>query len=144
MKTKTKLAYAVLPKDFAGLCRVHLPRVIHDRVEYDNTMEVIEAMVLHADQFTAEQSDYFELLSQLVTDYDATEVKWPNLKPIKRLEHLMAEQSLTPTDLSRILGASRNLGGMLLRGDRSLTLAHVTRLAHYFQVSPVLFLETGR
>lgn len=142
MKTKAKLTYAALPKDFAGLCRAHLPRVIHDRVEYDNTMEVIAAMVLHAGQFTADQSDYFELLSQLVKDYDTTEVNWPNLKPIKHLKHLMAERNMTAADLSRLLGTSRNLGGMLLRGDRCLTLDHVTRLAHYFQVSPVLFMET--
>jgi antitoxin component HigA of HigAB toxin-antitoxin module len=30
---------------------------------------------------------------------------------------------------------------MILRGERRLTLDHITRLAKYFHVSPALFLE---
>ena len=77
MKTKAKLSLAQLPGDYAGLCRVHLPRVIRDRVDYDNTMEIVEATALHAGQFMADQADCFELLSHLVSDYDAAGVKWP-------------------------------------------------------------------
>jgi HTH-type transcriptional regulator/antitoxin HigA len=141
MKTKTKRSFAQLPGDYAGLCRVHLPRVIRDRVDYDNTMEVVEAMALHATRFTPDQKDYFELLSHLVSDYDVAEVRWPKVKASGVLEHLMAEQGMTAADLSRVLGASRNLGGMILRGERRLTLDHVTRLAKHFHVSPALFLE---
>jgi HTH-type transcriptional regulator / antitoxin HigA len=141
MKTKTKLSFDQLPGDYAGLCRVHLPRVIRDRVDYDNTMEIVEAMVLHADQFTPDQKDYFELLSHLVADYDAAEVKWPKAKASGVLAHLMAERGMSAAALSRVLGTSRNLGGMILRGERRLTLDHVTRLAKHFHVSPALFLE---
>jgi HTH-type transcriptional regulator / antitoxin HigA len=141
MKTKTKLAFAQLPGDYAGLCRTHLPRVIRDRVDYDNTMEIVAAMALHADQFTPDQADYFELLSHLVADYDAAEVKWPKVKTSGVLEHLMAEHGMKAADLSRVLGASRNLGGMILRGERRLTVEHVTRLAKHFRVSPALFIE---
>ena len=141
MKTKAKFTFAQLPGDYAALCRVHLPRVIRDRVDYGNTMEIVEAMALHAVRFTADQADYFELLSHLVADYDATEVKWPKVKASGVLEHLMAERAMTAADLSRVLGASRNLGGMILRGERRLTLDHLTRLAKHFHVSPALFLE---
>ena len=141
MKTQSKLTFAQLPGDYAALCRRHLPRMIRDRVDYDNTMEIVEAMVLHADQFTPDQADYFELLNHLVTDYDDAEVKWPKVKTSGVLEHLMAERGMTAADLSRVLDASRNLGGMILRGERRLTLEHVTRLAKHFHVSPALFLE---
>ena len=46
MKTKTKLRFQELPKEYASLCRVFLPRPIHDSAEYDNTVEVTDAMVL--------------------------------------------------------------------------------------------------
>ncbi len=141
MKTRTKPTFARLPADYAGLCRAHLPRVIRDRVDYENTMEIVEAMALHADRFTPDQQDYFELLSHLVADYDADEVKWPKAKAPGVLAHLMAERGMSAADLSRVLGASRNLGGMILRGERRLTLDHVTRLAKHFRVSPALFLE---
>ena len=144
MKTKSKLTFAQLPREYVELCRLHLPRVIRDRVDYDNTMEIVETMVLHAERFTSDQKDYFELLSHLVADYDAAEVKWPKVKTSGVLEHLLAERAMTAADLSRVLGASRNLGGMILRGERRLTLDHVTQLAKHFHVSPVLFLEAQR
>ena len=56
------------------------------------------------------------------------------------LQHLLDEHDLRAADLSRILGASRNLGAMILRGDRNLTLAHVRKLGDHFKVSPGLFL----
>jgi HTH-type transcriptional regulator / antitoxin HigA len=141
MKTKAKVTFARLPGDYAGLCRAHLPRVIRDQVDYENTMEIVEAMVLHPDRFTTDQKDYFELLSHLVADYDTTTVRWPKLRTPDVLKHLMAEQGMTAADLSRALGATRNLGGMILRGERRLTLQHVTRLARHFHVSPALFVE---
>jgi HTH-type transcriptional regulator / antitoxin HigA len=141
MKTAAKLTFAQLPGDYAGLCRTHLPRVIRDRVDYDNTMAIVETMALRAAQFTADQNDYFALLSHLLADYDAAEVKWPKVKMPGLLAHLMAERGMRAADLSRVLGASRNLGGMILRGERRLTLDHVTRLAKHFHLSPALFLE---
>ncbi len=141
MKGRSRLTFAELPGDYPGLCRIHPPRVIRDRVGYDNTMEVVEAMVLHARRFTPDQKDYFELLSHLVADFDAAEVTWPKMKPAGLLTHLMERRGMTAAELSRVLGASRNLGGMILRGERRLTLDHVTRLANYFHVSPALFLE---
>ena len=47
---------------------------------------------------------------------------------------------LSGADLSRILGGSRNLGAMILRGDRNLTLAHIRKLAARFKVGPELFI----
>jgi antitoxin component HigA of HigAB toxin-antitoxin module len=47
---------------------------------------------------------------------------------------------MSAADLSRILGTSRNLGAMILRGERQLTLAHVRTLAKHFCVSADLFL----
>jgi HTH-type transcriptional regulator/antitoxin HigA len=56
------------------------------------------------------------------------------------LKHLLVEHGLNGADLSRILGGSRNLGSMIMRGDRNLTLAHIRKLAAHFKVSPELFI----
>lgn len=141
MKTKTKLRFDNLPTDYVSLCReVLLPRPIRDATEYDNTAEVADAMALWQDDFTVDQRDYFDLLSALLTDYDATRVKWPKLKGRDILQHLLDENSLTAADLSRLLGGSRNLGAMILRGDRNLTLDHIRKLAVRFKVSPEIFM----
>lgn len=139
-KAKTKLRFQDLPKDYAALCRVFLPRPIHDVAEYDNTTEVADTLVLWHDEFTSDQRDYFDLLCSLIEDYDVEHVKWPKLKGRDMLQHLLDAHQLTAADLSRILGGSRNLGAMILRGERNLTLAHVSTLAKHFGVSADLFL----
>ncbi len=51
MKTKSKIRFADLPKDYAGLCRGFLPRRIHDRVDYGNVAEMADAMALWQEGF---------------------------------------------------------------------------------------------
>jgi HTH-type transcriptional regulator/antitoxin HigA len=140
MKTKTKFRFADLPKDYVSLCRVFLPRPIHDAVDYANVAEVADAMALWQDDFSRDQADYFDLLCTLIEEYDTENVKWPRVKGVDVLKHLLDQHNLAAADLSRILGGSRNLGAMILRGDRNLTLAHVRKLAAHFKVSPELFI----
>src|ERR1043165_7982369 len=118
MKTRSKLGFEKLPKDYRSLCEVLLPRPIRDAVDYDNVTEVADAMVLWQDSFTRDQRDYFDILCSLLEEYDAANVRWPRVSPRTRLQHLLQESGGTAADLSRILGGSRNLGSMILRGER--------------------------
>ncbi len=52
----------------------------------------------------------------------------------------MDEHGMNAADLSRLLGGSRNLGAMILRGERNVTLPHVRTLAAHFKVSAEVFL----
>lgn len=140
MKTRKTLQFEALPKDYAGLCRRLMPRCIHDPVEYGNVAEITDAMVLWQDDFTPDQRDYFDLLCGLLEDYDREQVRWPKTTVRVRLQHLLEESDLSAADLSRLLGGSRNLGSMILRGDRNLTVAHIRRLADHFRVSPEFFI----
>jgi HTH-type transcriptional regulator / antitoxin HigA len=140
MKIKTKLNFQDLPKDYTGLCRRFLPRPIHDAIDYGNVAEVADAMALWQDDFTADQRDYFDLLCSLMEEYDAANVKWPKVRGVDVLKHLLEEHGLAAADLSRILDGSRNLGAMILRGERNLTLPHVRKLAAHFKVSVEAFI----
>lgn len=140
MKTKTKFRFADLPKEYTALCRLFLPRPIRDAAEYGNTAEVADAMAVWQDNFTRDQADYFELLCSLIEAYDAEHVNWPKVKGRDILQHLLDEHDLGAADLSRILGGSRNLGAMILRGDRNLTVTHIRKLATHFKVGPEVFL----
>ena len=140
MKTKNKIHFPDLPKDYPALCRIFLPRPIHDTVEYANVAEIADAMVLWQDDFAPDQTDYFDLLCSLIEEYDAANVKWPKVRGVDMLKHLLAEHGLAPADLSRILGGSRNLGAMIIRGERNLTLTHIRKLAAHFKVSAEVFI----
>jgi len=68
-------------------------------------------------------------------------VKWAKRTPVDTLKYLLEEQDLKAADLSRILGASRMLGPMILRGERSITAEHARRLGKRFGLPAGVFVE---
>ena len=133
-------SHADVPKTYRELCQLHLPRPIHDASEDEAATEMMNALAVFP-RLNAEQRDYLDVLTELVDAYDKTKpVRWPKVTGGDILKHLLAEHGLNGADLSRLLGVSRNLGAMILRGERNLTLAHVRKLAAHFKVSPQLFI----
>jgi len=132
--------YADVPKTYRELCQLYLPRPVHDAAEDAAATAMMNALAVFP-RLNAEQRDYLDALTEFVDAYDrAKPVRWPKVTGLEVLKHLLAERELAAADLSRILGASRNLGAMILRGERNLTLDHVRKLAAHFKVSPELFI----
>ncbi|MBI4662145.1 MAG: transcriptional regulator [Verrucomicrobia bacterium] len=148
MKTTThklrRFASSVeIPKTYRELCQLYLPRPIRDDQENREATEMMNGLAVF-EKLNAEQNDYLDVLIEFVDAYDKAKMKdapWPKVSGLDLLKHLMSENGMSPADLSRVLGASRNLGAMILRGDRNLTLAHVRKLAEHFHVSPELFIS---
>lgn len=141
MKTKSRLLFADLPADYAGLCRILPPRRIHDDAEYANVSEITGAMAGFEERMTADQQDYFDLLCGLLEEYDATRVNWPKATGLDLLVHCLESHGLSPTDLARILKVDRTLAGKILRAERRLTLDHVRVLAKHFDCDPGRFVD---
>jgi antitoxin component HigA of HigAB toxin-antitoxin module len=141
MKTKSKPAFARLPRDYEALCRLHLPRPIHDRAEYEDTLEMAEAFAGFEERMTEDQNDYFDLLCGLLEDWEASQVKWKKLPARKIIQHLLDEHELSGGDLSRILSVSRNLGPAILRGDREITIPHARALGARFGLPAAAFID---
>ena len=148
MKTQTAstirfASCADVPKTYCELCQLYLPRPIRDDAEDAEATAMMHALAVFT-RLNREQQDYLDVLTEFVDAYDK-----PKVKPLAKvsgldvLRHLLAEHGLSAADLSRILGASRNLGAMILRGDRRLTLGHVRTLANHFKVSADLFLDAA-
>src|ERR1700722_1738807 len=137
--TCSKVEFARLPKDYAGLCQMLTPRPIHDKAEFQNVTDITEAMAGH--KLTPDQADYFDLLCRLIEDYEKESVDAPKVTPLQALQHLLDAHNMTAADLSRLLGVHRTLGAMILRGERKLILNHVQTLARHFGVSVDLFLS---
>ena len=137
--TRVKFGFARLPKDYASLCQILTPRPIHDKAEFENVLEITDAMAGH--KLTKDQEDYFELLCRLIEDYEKASVDPPKVTALEALHHLLEAHSMTAADLARLLSVHRTLGAMILRGERQLTLNHVRTLARHFGVSADLFLS---
>ena len=139
-QTRHFASYAAIPKSYRELCGLCLPRPIHD----DSQDEEATAMMLALagfPRFNKEQQDYLDVLTEFVDEYDkAKNIRLPKISGLDTLKYLLEENGMSAADLSRILGSSRNLGAMILRGERRLTLAHVRTLAKRFRVSADLFL----
>ncbi|MBI3417991.1 MAG: transcriptional regulator [Verrucomicrobia bacterium] len=146
MKTATRkprrfASYASVPKTYRELCQLYLPRPIHDDQEDAPATEMMNALAVF-EKLNPEQHDYLDALTEFVDAYDKARLKeqpWPEASGLDVLKHLLNEHGMSGADLSRILGGSRNLGAMILRGERNLTLPHIRKLAAHFQVSAELF-----
>ena len=139
-KPRPFASYADVPKTYRELCQLYLPRPIHNASEDEAATEMMNALAVFPKR-NAEQQDYLDTLTEFVDAYDKSKPgRWPKIKGRDVLKHLMTEHDMTGADLSRILGGSRNLGAMILRGDRNLTVAHIRKLAAHFKVGPEVFL----
>ena len=140
MKTKPTTSLDAMPKEYAELCRVFPPRPIHDDVSFRNTVEITDAFAGFEDRMTRDQNDYFDLLCDLIEQYEAVSASPPKLRAAALLKHLVQEHGLGGADLSRILGRSAALGPMILRGERKITADHAIRLGQHFNLRPDAFL----
>ncbi|MEN9637933.1 MAG: hypothetical protein RL077_6337 [Verrucomicrobiota bacterium] len=140
MKT-TRLSFARLPTTFDGLVKFHPPRPIHDRTGYDNTVEIVDVLAVAGPQLNADQEDYLLLLSTLIERFDADQVeKLPASSGLDLLKYLLEEHQLSGEALAKILGVDRSIAYRIIKGERSLTAAHVKTLSVHFGVSADLFL----
>lgn len=141
-KAKSKTTRGALPTDYSSLCRsVWLPRPIHDKAEYDAALAAVEPLWGREAQMTPDQADWFSLVTDLISDYEATTEKKakPPALP-KRLTALLDAHSMTAADLGRFLGLEPSMGSKLIRGTRQLTTAHIRKLAEHFALPAEYFL----
>ena len=130
---------ADVPDTYTALCQHHLPRPLHTDAEARAAEAIVESLA--GFPLNTEQEDYLEVLAHFVDEYDREHRRaLPKAGGRAVLRHLLTEHELSAADLSRLLGGSRNLGAMILRGDRNLTVGHIRTLAAHFHVSPEVFI----
>ena len=140
-KAKNNIRFAALPRDYEALCRVRLPRPIRDKAEYESLLEIAEALAGFEEQMTADQDDYFDLVTSLLETWENEHVAWARKTPVETLRHLVGDRGMAGAELSRVLGVSPKLGPMILRGARAITADHARKLGAYFGVPAGVFIE---
>lgn len=132
---------ASLPKTYAELVKVLVPRPIKDQAELENVQEIVDRLAVMRER-TPDQEDYMEALSTFIEKYEAENdpILTDNLDPIDILAAMMEGREMSASDLGRLLG-ERTLGGKILSRSRQLSKAHISVLADHFCVSPALFFK---
>jgi HTH-type transcriptional regulator/antitoxin HigA len=142
-KAVKQLRFADFPKEYRHLCDLHLPRPIHDKVGYENALEIAEPMAGFEQQFTRDQGDYFELLTDLILAYEEEHEKnlpGKELPLRERLKFLLDSAGWTASDLGRFLGLDATMGNKIVREERNLTTEHVRKLSSHFSLNAEYFL----
>lgn len=140
MKTRTALDFEKMPKDYHGLVMMFMPRSIHDTIDYDNTVEVIDCLAGH--ELSEDQELFLDTLSTLVEVYENEHHAFTTsrLSSIDALKFLMDEHAMNAADLGKLLG-DRTLGSKVLRGDRKIGLKYAKLLAKKFGVDVGVFID---
>jgi HTH-type transcriptional regulator / antitoxin HigA len=130
-----------VPTSFNELNAIRALRPIQDEVDLDNAMELLDKLAVMRRR-TKDQDDYLETLTTLVEKYEAEHdpIETQDLSVVDILKSLMQGREMTASDLGRVLG-SRELGSVILRGERQLSKSHIVKLAEHFGLSPALFLR---
>jgi len=143
-KTNTRLCFADFPKEYRHLCDLYLPRPIHDKVGYENALEIAEPMAGFETQFTRDQGDYFELLTDLILAYEEEHEKGlPGKEELpfrERLKALLDSAGWSASDLGRFLGLDATMGNKILREERHFTSGHIRKLSRHFSLNAEYFL----
>ena len=142
-KTGKQLRFADFPKEYRPLCDLYLPRPIHDKVGYENALEIAEPMAGFEHQFTRDQGDYFELLTDLILTYEEELEKSRPEKELsfrERLQSLLDSAGWTASDLGRFLGLDATMGNKIVREERKLTAEHIRKLSTHFSLNAEYFL----
>jgi HTH-type transcriptional regulator/antitoxin HigA len=123
-----------LPETYAELVAIHVPRPIHDKVSFENTVAIVDSMA--GAQLNEDQDDYLEILSQLIETYEDAHVKLPRkVAGIKLVRFLLEENDMTGDDLAGLLGVDRSVAYKILKGTRNLTAEHIRKIADRFLIS---------
>ncbi len=142
--TQNNLQYQGPPAEtYDGLVSSLPPRPLHDETDYDNAVEMLGNLI--GFDLNADQEDYLVALSTFVEKYEDEhpETQWnlDHLTGLDMLRSLLKDHGMSGADLSRLLGVSRAMGPMLLRGERAITASHARVLGKHFALDPGAFIR---
>ncbi len=115
------------------------PRPITCEADLSATQNRIDSIV-NRSNLTQDDRDYLNVLGTLVYDYEQKHEPMPVLRGIALLKALMVEDNIQEKDLVDIF-ESESWVSEVMNGNRELTVSQIQKLAKFFHLSPVAFLE---
>lgn len=129
------------PEVYLELLKTFPPRPITSKEQLLATQQVIDDL-LDRSELTPDERDYLDVLGTLVYDYEQKYDPMPEIQGRELLKALLAEADLKPEDLLPIFKTEAAVFAVL-KGQQELTVTQVQELATFFNLSPVVFLESN-
>lgn len=127
---------------YMGLIQAFPPRLIKNEAEYAAVQARVDALV-DKGELTADEADYLSVLGMLIERYEAEHDPMPELRGVALVKALMAEGNLRQRDLVPIF-KTESIASAVLKGHRQLTVEHIDKLAHFFDLPHTLFFGDER
>ncbi len=132
-------SFGQLPKTYEALCRLRLPRTLHDDIGLEAVTEIIDLMAGHP--LNADQADYLETLAELAGAYEsANHPVSASLPPHEFLAAHLENIGMTATEWGKLIGIDRSTASRLLRGERKFNTGHVRKTAEALGLEASLLL----
>ncbi len=119
-------------------------RPLRSEADLDAALKVAEKLYLNLKSLTKEESDYLEVLSDLIGNYEDEHHRLPDDKestPAELLRWLMEVNGMKQVDLAKVLGVSTGRASEIDNGVRDLSKAQISAVADHFHVRADMFLS---
>jgi HTH-type transcriptional regulator/antitoxin HigA len=127
------------PRTYSRLVAKARPVVIKTEEENNRMLAIVEQLMKKGDDLTAEEGELLELLSNLISNFEDKHYPIKAPSPLEMLQHLMESRRVAAKDLWDVFG-SKGVASEVLSGKRGMSIAHIKKLATFFNVSPELFI----
>jgi HTH-type transcriptional regulator / antitoxin HigA len=115
---------------------------IETREQNADALKMIVDLTHRESDLTPEEIEYFQLLGDLVKAYESKAVSpAPDMTPAQALKYLMEINDLKQSQICEATDIYKSHLSAFLNGDRRLSKDEIGRLAKYFKVSPLLFVD---
>jgi HTH-type transcriptional regulator / antitoxin HigA len=127
--------------DYLRLVRMFPLRPLRTKEMYDRAVKLASRLAGRVQPLTPGESDYLNVLSRLVEDWDKSHsFKHKKPSPLDLLRFLMEQAEMNVNGLGAVIG-SQSAASLILRGKRSISKSQMKKLGNRFKVDPGLFLE---
>ncbi len=125
--------------DYRNLLLKYLPQPIQSAQGYRRALAQLEKLMVP--QPGAARSRLIEVLSTLIENYESRECPTPQVSPSQMLAHLLEARGVKCAEVAKQTGIAPATLSSILARRRGVSKASAGKLASYFDVSPIVFLD---
>lgn len=133
--------FSEMPRSYAALCALLLPRPIRSRRQAAEVEAMIDALAVDERRLSKDQHDYLEMLCDVLEVWDeacAKPARQPS--PAAFLALLLEQSGQSAAEVALQIGVDRSAMTRLLSRERSFTVPQARALAEHFAVHAGAFL----
>jgi HTH-type transcriptional regulator/antitoxin HigA len=136
--TSTRALYGKHEDRYLELVKRFPLRPLGSAADLDAAVNVLDSLLDRA-ELTAPESDYLEVLGDLVEAYEADAVPMRPVSDADALRFLIEHKGASQSDVAEATGIAESTISEVLAGKRKLNRAHIGKLARFFNVGPGAF-----